>query len=218
MAIFTHQCPHCLTDHIGLQLVHTTKDKTGAICYGNLVCPRCRKPSGAAFLENPHFQPHPANWELIPQMAGDVTDHGWELFSYWPEVPKPQIPENIPPDVERIYLQAERNFPIEGNEEAAGTMYRKALDIGLKRIDSALSGTLAARIKKLSDCGKVTPEIATWSDCIRDIGNDAAHEDEPITRQELDDLRNFSDAVLRYLFSLPGMVRKRRGERLDWEE
>jgi hypothetical protein len=33
------------------------------------------------------------------------------------------------PDIVRIYLQAESNFRIEGNEEAAGTMYRKALDI-----------------------------------------------------------------------------------------
>ena len=38
--------------------------------------------------------------------------------------------ENLPPDDERIYLAAERNFPTGGNEEPAGAMYRKALGVG----------------------------------------------------------------------------------------
>jgi hypothetical protein len=52
------------------------------------------------------------------------------------------IPEYLPPEIERIYIQGERNFPTEGNEDAAGTMYRKALDIGLKQIDPGLTGML----------------------------------------------------------------------------
>jgi hypothetical protein len=59
--------------------------------------------------------------------SGDVLTVGWRIDSFWPEAPGPLIPELLPPDVERVYLQAERNFPIAGNEEAAGTMYRKAL-------------------------------------------------------------------------------------------
>lgn len=142
---------------------------------------------------------------------------GWELLDFWPSVPKPKIPELLPKDVRRIYLQAERNYPTEGNEEAAGAMYRKALDIGLKKIDPTLNGMLGQRIKKLAAAGKLTADIAVWSDNIRDAGNEAAHEEKPISRDELTALRNFSEMVLRYLFSLPGAVKKRRGEALDWE-
>jgi hypothetical protein len=47
-------------------------------------------------------------------------------------------------------------------------MYRKALDIGLKKIDPSLSGMLGPRIKKLADDGKLTTDIAEWSKIIKD--------------------------------------------------
>jgi hypothetical protein len=139
----------------------------------------------------------------------DLTNHFY-VEEFWPEAAGPVIPENMPSDVERIYLQAERNYPTEGNEEAAGTMYRKALDVGLKKIDATVTGTFAARIKKLAANGKLTADIAEWADHVRDLGNEAAHEDAPPTREELTELRSISEMVMRYLFSLPAMVQARR--------
>ena len=96
-------------------------------------------------------------------------------------------------------------------------MYRKALDIGLKKIDPSLSGMLGPRIQKLFDGGKLTADIAIWSKSIKDDGNEAVHDEAPITRDDLISLRSFTEMVLRYLFSLPGAVKRRRGEKLDWE-
>ncbi len=210
MTILTHQCPHCHTAHIGLQIIHATRDPNrdqDDDCWlVNVMCPRCKHPSGALLSGINKTR----QWADVVNSGLDASDFGWEIEEFWPATPKPLIPENLPPDVERIYLQAERNFPIEGNEEASGTMFRKALDIGLRKIDSKLNGTLAARIRKLAADGKLTADIAEWSDGIREIGNDAAHEEAPVTRQELEALRNFSDAVLRYLFTLPEMVKQRR--------
>jgi hypothetical protein len=116
----------------------------------------------------------------------------------------------LPPEVERVYLQAERNFPISGNEEAAGTMYRKALDVGLTIIDPSVTGTLKARIATLVRKNLLTPALGEWSDQIRLLGNEAAHEIDQPTREEVGALRNFSDLVLRYLFTLPAMVTARK--------
>jgi hypothetical protein len=69
---------------------------------------------------------------------------------------------------------------------------------------------LAVRIKKLATTSKLTPDIAEWADHVRDLGNDAAHEEVPPTREELDDLRNFTEMVMRYLFSLPALVEARK--------
>jgi hypothetical protein len=150
--------------------------------------------------------------------AGDLYSYGFEIMAFWPETPEPVIPDCMPPEIVRIYLQAERNFAIEGNEEAAGIMYRKALDVGLRKIDPTLNGMLKANIKTLAIAGKLTPDIAVWADNVRGLGNDAAHESDAITRPELLDLQHFTEMVLRYLFTLPNMVKKRRGEKLDWEE
>ncbi|MGO9007608.1 MAG: DUF4145 domain-containing protein [Beijerinckiaceae bacterium] len=211
MAILTHICPHCSTDGVGLRIAAATAIDSDNYAL-HLSCPKCNLPSSAV-VTTTRTSP---NYNFM-QYAGEFTDLWWKLVGFWPDPPKPVIPELLPPDVERIYLQAERNFPIKGNEEAAGAMYGKSLDIGLKKIDPKLTGMLGQKIKKLSADGKLTTDISEWSQQIRDIRNDAVHEEDPVTREELIALRNFSEMVLRYLFTLPNAVRKRRGEKLEWE-
>jgi hypothetical protein len=149
----------------------------------------------------------------VTSYGGDPTTQGWKLGDFWPRPPEPEVPEFLPPDVTRIYLQAESNFAQAGNEEAAGMMYRKALDVGIKKIEPSLAGMLGPKIKKLVAGHKLTPEIGEWADHVRDLGNDEA----PLPRKDLEDLRGLTEMVLRYLFSLPNMIKKRRGEKLPWE-
>src|SRR4051794_14905404 len=116
MATFTHKCPHCLTEHIALR-IHAGQFFHPQRAGVHLDCPKCAMPS-AALLQAVHHQGNnPSDWNE----DDDVTDY-FKVRSFWPQPPGPVIPENMPTDVERIYLQAERNLPIEGNEEAAGTM------------------------------------------------------------------------------------------------
>jgi uncharacterized protein DUF4145 len=216
MAILTYKCPHCVTDHVALQVVAATRGPNATPLIAHLQRPKCLLPVAASLMPAQGRGPN-SDLHAIMQFHGDIREFGWAINEFWPEAPSPLIPELLPPDVERVYLQAERNFPTVGNEEAAGIMYGKALDIGLKKIDPSLSGMLSPRIKKLADAGKLTSDIAEWSDHIRDIRNDATHEEDPITKEQLADLRHFTEMVLRYLFSLPNQVRKRRGEKLPWE-
>src|SRR6266436_5788558 len=127
-------CPHCRTDHMGLRVVaaaDTGKNRGVA----HVDCPKCQLPSCATVRGDGKI---PINdWGAY---AGDIAGLGWEVADFWPPIAGPVIPENLPLDVERIYLAAERNFPTEGNEEPAGAMYRKALDVGLKKIDPEAKG------------------------------------------------------------------------------
>jgi hypothetical protein len=142
MAILTYKCPHCLTEHIGLRVIAITPSQPGAAVH--LSCPKCNKPSSAVIVTNrPIGSIVPR--DNLTQLPGEITEHGWAIEEFWPAPPGPIIPELLPPEVERIYLQGERNFPVAGNEEAAGTMYRKALDVGLKIIDPAVTGVLKVR-------------------------------------------------------------------------
>jgi hypothetical protein len=150
------------------------------------------------------------SWSQLQGVQGDLTQHKWEVVKFWPVAPGPLIPEHLPPEVERVYLQAERNFPISGNEEAAGTMYRKALDVGLKIIAPSVTGTLKARIATLVQQNLLTPSLGEWAEQIRLLGNEMTHEIDQPTHEEVEALRNFSDLVLRYLFTLPGMVTARK--------
>jgi hypothetical protein len=132
MAIITHMCPHRATDYGGLRIVAATLISTPSTpprWAAHLECPKCKMPSCATLKLLAAARP----WENFATFQGDFLDAGSAIEKFWPDAPKPLIPELLPPDVARIYLQAERNFPTTGNEEAAGTMYGKALDIGLKK-------------------------------------------------------------------------------------
>ena len=206
MAILTHKCPHCLTEHIAMRSVASTA-MGGWNCALHVVCPKCQYPSSAHLTSTGQGAPQP---DQLHSQPGDVVQLNWTVQTVWPAPPSLLIPENLPTDVERIYVQAERNFPVTGNEEAAGTMYRKALDVSLKIIAPDVTGVLKSRIAKLVSKNLLTPSRGEWADQIRLLGNDTAHELDQPTREELEALRNFSDLVLRYLFTLPALVAARK--------
>lgn len=202
MATLKHDCPHCQVKDLALRIHVAVQAKTrGGILL--MTCPRCDMPIGAFVLGG-------ASVSGITMSNGDPTLEGWDLIKIWPEPTAPEIPELLPADIERAYLQAERNFAIPGNEEAAGIMYGKALDIAVKKIDPALKGMLGPKLDALLKQGKLTRELGEWAHEVRALRNEAAHEEVPIEREDLEDLRHFTDMMLRYLFTLPAMTAERR--------
>lgn len=45
-----------------------------------------------------------------------------------------------------------------------------------------------------------------WAHQIRRMGNDASHEEEPVTEHEATALHGFCEMFLQYAFTLPGML------------
>ena len=54
-----------------------------------------------------------------------------------------------------------------GGWDAAGTMFRKALDTALTAKFPAIKESLAKRIRKAADGGLLTSDMADWADEIR---------------------------------------------------
>ena len=98
------------------------------------------------------------------------------------------------------------------NWDAAGVMFRKALDVGLKvKFSNDTKGSLYERIRGAADRHDLTPELADWAHKIRLDGNDAAHDEDPFSEEEAKELQVFTELVFRYLFTLPGMMQEARG-------
>lgn len=200
-------CPHCLKQNNVLIVVALSYINDNAISV-HLDCPNCKHPSCAMIVTR---SPRTILSDL-KNLNGDILNNtGWTLGEFWPEPPRPVIPENLSPAVHRIYWEAESHLLLpETSGEAAAILYRKALDVGLREIDPDTSKLLAPRIRKLANDGKLTAAIADWSDQIRQIGNDGAHDAEPPAKEDLEELRGFTEMVMRYLFTLPAMVEARK--------
>ncbi len=220
MGIISHTCPHCGTADatfavLGAQL-EPLKGKQDVVTYYTAsvgaVCPRCHLPI-AVTLRNLKKEHHV---NLVQKLNKFIREpHGPEITEFevaevWPKPPEPSIPAHIPASIEKAILQAERNYPIEGNEEASALMYRRSLELTLKDLFPDLKGTLAARIKQLVADKTLPAAMGDWADEIRDLGNDAAHEPTEVDRDQLTMIRGFTDATLRYLYTLPAEIEARR--------
>ena len=91
-------------------------------------------------------------------------------------------------------------------------MFRETLEEALKELFPDLSGeSLSFQIKEAAAQQALTPDLAEWSHHIRLEGNKAAHA-APYKEEEAHALAAFTEMVLRYLFTLPGMVKEKRGQ------
>ena len=91
-------------------------------------------------------------------------------------------------------------------------MFRKALNTGLKAKFPKMNRpwSLKKRIEAAAADYKLTPELAEWAHQIRDLGNDAAHEEDPFSEREAREIAAFTDLLLQYVFTLPGTLQAAR--------
>ena len=204
MTTLAADCPHCRKEGIGFALVGQsfTHDRNFVF----MLCGNCWMPAIAEMV-------HPNGPAALPDVRQiPPTYNGFEVVEMWPEPPPLNMPDFLPAQVAKAFRQAEDNFHREHMEEAAAGSYGRALDVGTKLIAPEFKGQLYARIRHLADTGRIAPDLADWAHEIRSIRNDALHEVEGIGRTELTAVRGLTDMVLRYLFTLPGMVKARKAE------
>ncbi|GJE19547.1 hypothetical protein AIGOOFII_4298 [Methylobacterium marchantiae] len=89
-------------------------------------------------------------------------------------------------------------------------MYRRALEVALDIAFPDVPGMLFPKLKALVAKGHLLAAIGEWADHVRALGNEAAHEGDGISREDLSAMREFTDAVLRYAISLPREIENRK--------
>ena len=201
MASFQDDCPHCGTRSVAFLIRHEHKATKVASkhWYTLAVCGQCSRGVLATFLTPDDREP---SLYLDRQITGKLAK---PVLS--PAPPDIEAPEHTPPNVARYYTQGMEN--VIKNWDAAGVMFRKVLDVGLKNtFPNDSKGTLYERIKRAADRHDLTPELAKWAHQIRLDGNDAAHDEKPFSEEDAKRLQVFTDLVLRYLFTLPEMVKE----------
>ncbi|WP_052757287.1 DUF4145 domain-containing protein [Sphingobium chungbukense] len=218
MAVFISKCPHCASDQMSFSIFGFSQQigerwKSHHTAVAGL-CGKCHLPVAATLkIVNPagnSASSYQANVAKLPNPANNLELLGFALVDVWPKPAAPSAPDNLPLTVERAFLQAEKNLTMADCEEAAATMYRRALDLGLKEAFPDEKGSLDARLKRLVKDRRLPEAVGDWAHEVRVIGNDGAHDLDGVSREDLMDARNFIDTVLKYLFTLPAQIRARK--------
>ena len=193
MRIFSEDCPYCGTKSVAFTISDERKVSKPSTWDTFAHCGHCGRGIVATF--------HVIDTRDLPP-----SEAAARLLSIAPKNRSAAAPEHTPNNVARFFEQAMDNLP--KNWDAAGGMFRKALDTGLKRRFSKIEGSLHDRIKEAAEKQMLTPEMAEWAHQIRLDGNDAAHDEVPFSEDDAKKLAQFTQLVFLYLFTLPGMLKE----------
>jgi hypothetical protein len=226
-AMFDGDCPRCGQQRTTFDiLANTYAGKPDGYweaweCF--LRCRKCFRPSIGLLQRHVNGDGSPV------KCSGKYANLIFEFVEWVFEVPnRRQCPEHVPEEIQRIFDEAASCASI-GAWDAAGTMFRKTLDVATRSItptpdsDSEpkpanwkIYKDLRPRLDWLFGHNLLSPALKDLSSCIHEDGNDAAHDATGISKAEAEDLSDFSESVLESLYTLPGQIaenRKRRDER-----
>lgn len=134
-----------------------------------------------------------------------------------------KVPEHVPGDIAKIF---DEGVVCESVNcfNAAGTMFRPCLDKatekmlpsdGVDGLNAKIRRSLGLRLAWLINTKRIDPALDHLSHCIKEDGNDGAHQG-ALTKIDVEDLRDFTTVFLERVYSMPERIRLaavRRGER-----
>lgn len=219
MATLIHDCPHCRASSMSFVIfginpwpITTTGNLQMPQANVAAECQRCRAPIAAILKWRTAIDPN--HWSSnLAKLAKDnfsIPSGLWTILSTYPEPRQSAAPDLLPAAVEKAFLQGETNLALPGHEEPAATMYRRALDLALQTQFPEMKGSIDAKLKKLAADHIIPKSLSEWAHEVRGIGNEGAHDLDGCTQEDAQAARDFVDAVLTYLITLPEMIRLRR--------
>lgn len=108
--------------------------------------------------------------------------------------------EHIPPIIRDNFMEGEETL-WDSHYNAAGMVFRKALEMGMKNKLPKFEGRLEEFIDKAQEEDLLTKDMANWAHKIRSIGNEAAHEIEFSKKRRRRDANIYSPSVALYVYA-----------------
>lgn len=195
-----HDCPYCGTQNVAFTHYGTStgyRDDSFNMMFN---CNHCQR-AVVLYVETHDGQP-PRDVSIDSR----IYQHNFASMDIQPHIEPIEAPYHCPNNVSESFIKAEQTLRLNFFDTAA-IMARKALELAIKDISpDSERVALFNRIEKLSSEGKITPALKEWAQQIRDVGNDAAHETDEVTKQEAEQTVSFVKYFLIYIYTLPKQV------------
>ncbi len=131
-------------------------------------------------------------------------------------------PEFLPPKIDIVFREGASCFSI-GCYNASAAMFRLCLDLCTKDMlpddnPAGLNGrvrrNLGLRLPWLFENDYLPPMLKDLSNCIREDGNDGAH-DGTLTENDAADIKDFTYLLLEHIYTVPERLRLAASRRVD---
>lgn len=222
-AMLIADCPRCghartTFDLLAATFVGKLDSRDEFECF--LRCRSCYKPSIGLLRQKQFGDSTPT------QFKGSYIDLYFSLIRWVFEIPgSRQVADHVPNEISAIFREGANCVAI-GAWDASGAMFRKVLDAATRERTPTPDSTanlkpanwktykdLRLRLDWLFANDLLDRSLADLSSCIHQDGNDAAHDLTGIGKEEAEDLSDFTDQVLRVIFTIPGQISENKARR-----
>jgi len=129
-------------------------------------------------------------------------------------------PEHLPPDIDAAFREGATCMAV-SCYNAAATMFRLCLDFSTRSmlpadnvdgLNSKIRFSLGLRLQWLFDTGRLPNALQELASCVKDDGNDGAHEG-TLGQADAEDLHDFTVALLERLYTEPARLAEAKARR-----
>jgi hypothetical protein len=215
MSVFVAKCPRCNSENMTFDLKKENFIfiKNGwqrwyeAFC----ICRHCNRATIFVLTQKDPKYEGILTVNLLSDIPGSVNGYvNKEGFISLKDMGAIKPPEHLPEDINKIFSEGAVCMAVQCFN-AAGTMFRLCIDLATRSmipkedVDGLNNKTrrdLGLRLPWLFNNGKLPEGLKELSECIKDDGNDGAHQGN-LTEREAEDLLDFTFAMLERLYTEP---------------
>ena len=181
-------------------------------------CVHCHRAVGLVVLDaweehhEEHYRTTVAKCEecLTPYvLLQDLSQIGateWEWNTPVRQYPaQRQFAWSIPSGIRNALLEASANLD-DRRWSSAAVQARRAVEM-LRGDKSAVGRNLQKRLEWLRDQGHISRDVYEWSDAVRDVGNEGAHEAK-VDRRDAEDAVEFAITVCELVYVMPARLER----------
>lgn len=227
MSEFVGDCPRC-----GIKSVTFTAQSDnplGPIAYPRemeafLVCRQCGGASVGLFITGGPYQNNHTNIKGALANGNNIVPPCF-IFKEFVRIPlagRVATPEHLPEAVGRCFSEGADAFCI-GAHNASAAMFRLSLDLATKDLlpntpaeeggpNAQQRKVLFYRLAWLFQTHRIPKDLEPLADCIREDGNDGAH-DGTLTKADAEDLIDFAQALLERVYTEPARLELAKARR-----
>jgi Domain of unknown function (DUF4145) len=229
MAELVTNCPRCRIDRITFDVMalHLVRFSHGwhHTFEAFAICRHCQRSTVFVLEENTNHDTHMFASMSPMQVEGVALNEYFNVRGHISLKDQGAIPppEHLPEQIANVFREGATCLAVDCHN-AAGTMFRMCLDLATRPmlpqedvpgLNKRTRRDLGLRLPWLFDNGKLPSDLRDLSTCVREDGNDGAHQG-TLTEEDAEDLLDFTVAMLERLFTEPErlkMARERREKR-----
>lgn len=226
MSEFVAKCPRCKSENMTFDLVKENLINVEAnwqrwyetFC----ICRHCKKATIFILSQKEYKDDVIFKKNRVSEFPGSINHYmDNKGFIGLKDMAALEPPEHLPKKIDDIFREGAVCMAVKCFN-AAGTMFRLCIDLAtrsmlpeddVEELNRQIRRNLGLRLPWLFNNGKLPEGLKELSECIKDDGNDGAHQGN-LTEKEAEDLLDFTFAMLERLYTEPEKLKIAKERRI----